>query len=100
MADMPEKSEAAKREEAILAFWERERIFEKSLAKPSRKGDFVFYEGPPTANGMPGIHHLEARAFKDAIPRYKTMRGYRVNRRAGWDTHGLPVELQVERELG
>ncbi len=100
MADAPEKSEAAKREERILAFWEREHIFEKSLAKKSPKGDFVFYEGPPTANGRPGIHHLEARSFKDAIPRYKTMRGYRVNRRAGWDTHGLPVELQVEKELG
>ncbi|MBI2025465.1 class I tRNA ligase family protein, partial [Candidatus Kaiserbacteria bacterium] len=100
MENMPEKSEAAKREERILAFWERERIFQKSLAKKSPKGDFIFYEGPPTANGMPGIHHLEARAFKDAIPRYKTMRGYRVNRRAGWDTHGLPVELQVEKELG
>jgi len=100
MADMPEKSEAAKREEAILAFWEREKIFEKSLAKKSPKGDFIFYEGPPTANGKPGIHHLEARAFKDAIPRYKTMRGYRVQRRAGWDTHGLPVEIQVEKELG
>ncbi|MFA5998328.1 MAG: class I tRNA ligase family protein [Candidatus Paceibacterota bacterium] len=100
MADMSEKSETAKREEAVLAFWEREQIFEKSLAKKSPKGDFIFYEGPPTANGKPGIHHLEARAFKDAIPRYKTMRGYRVDRRAGWDTHGLPVELQVEKELG
>jgi isoleucyl-tRNA synthetase len=100
MADTHEKSEAAKREETILSFWERERVFEKSLAKKSPKGDFIFYEGPPTANGKPGIHHLEARAFKDAIPRYKTMRGYRVNRRAGWDTHGLPVELQVEKELG
>lgn len=100
MGDTPEKSEAAKREEAILAFWERERIFEKSLEKKSPKGEFVFYEGPPTANGKPGIHHLESRAFKDAIPRYKTMRGYRVNRRAGWDTHGLPVELEVEKQLG
>jgi isoleucyl-tRNA synthetase len=100
MKSMSDKSEAAKREEEILAFWERERIFQKSLAKKSPKGDFIFYEGPPTANGVPGIHHLEARAFKDAIPRYKTMRGYRVNRRAGWDTHGLPVELQVEKELG
>lgn len=97
---MPEKSEAAKREETILKFWEQEHIFEKSLTKKSPQGEFVFYEGPPTANGKPGIHHLEARAFKDAIPRYKTMRGYRVNRRAGWDTHGLPVELQVEKELG
>lgn len=100
MVDMPEKSEAAKREEAILAFWERENIFKKSLVKDSPKGDFVFYEGPPTANGKPAIHHLEARAFKDAIPRYKTMCGYRVERRAGWDTHGLPVEIQVEKELG
>ena len=100
MAEVPEKSEVAKREEEILAFWERERIFQKSLAKKSPKGDFIFYEGPPTANAKPAIHHLEARAFKDAIPRYKTMRGYRVNRRAGWDTHGLPVELQVEKELG
>lgn len=97
---LPEKFDAAKREEEVLAFWERENIFEQSLEKKAPKGDFVFYEGPPTANGMPGIHHLEARAFKDAIPRYKTMRGYRVHRRAGWDTHGLPVELQVEKELG
>ena len=100
MTDTSLKSEAAKREERILAFWEREHIFNKSLEKKSPKGDFIFYEGPPTANGKPGIHHLEARAFKDAIPRYKTMRGYRVHRRAGWDTHGLPVELQVEKELG
>ena len=95
-----EKSDVAKREEAILAFWQEHKIFEKSLEKPSPKGDFVFYEGPPTANGKPGLHHLESRAFKDAIPRYKTMRGYRVARRAGWDTHGLPVELEVEKELG
>jgi len=100
MDSMPERSGVAKKEEEILAFWERERIFQKSLAKKSPKGDFIFYEGPPTANAKPAIHHLEARAFKDAIPRYKTMRGYRVNRRAGWDTHGLPVELQVEKELG
>lgn len=100
MADMLQKSDAAKREEAILAFWEREHIFEKSLTKDAPKGEFVFYEGPPTANGKPGVHHLESRAFKDAIPRYRTMRGYRVDRRAGWDTHGLPVELQVEKELG
>jgi len=100
MAELPEKSDVAKREEATLAFWEREHIFQKSLAKESPKGEFVFYEGPPTANGKPGIHHLESRAFKDAIPRYKTMRGYRVNRRAGWDTHGLPVELEVEKQLG
>ena len=61
---------------------------------------YVFYEGPPTANAAPGIHHVLARAFKDLFPRYKTMRGYRVPRKGGWDTHGLPVELAVERELG
>ena len=93
------KSEAAKREEAVLAFWKESRIFEKSLKKPAPKGEFVFFEGPPTANGRPGVHHMESRSFKDAIPRYKTMRGYTVARRAGWDTHGLPVELEVEKEL-
>ena len=97
---MHEKSEVAKKEEATLSWWKERDIFHKSLTKKSPKGDFVFYEGPPTANGRPGIHHLEARAFKDAIPRYKTMRGYRVPRRAGWDTHGLPVELEVEKQLG
>src|SRR5205085_3759915 len=90
----------ALREEAILDFWQKNGIFEKTLEKESPKGEFVFYEGPPTANGKPGIHHLEARAFKDAIPRYKTMRGFYVRRKAGWDTHGLPVELQVEKALG
>lgn len=97
---MAEKSEVAKREEEILAFWEREKIFEQSLTKRAPKGEFVFYEGPPGANGKPGMHHLESRAYKDVIPRYKTMRGYRVPRKAGWDTHGLPVELAVEKELG
>jgi isoleucyl-tRNA synthetase len=95
-----QKSEASLREEAVLKFWKEKDIFEKSLDKESPKGEFVFYEGPPTANGKPGIHHLEARAFKDVIPRYKTMRGYYVRRKAGWDTHGLPVELEVEKELG
>ncbi len=94
------KSETVLREEAILEYWNQEHIFEKTLTKPAPKGDFVFYEGPPTANGRPGIHHLEPRSFKDALPRYKTMRGYRVPRRAGWDTHGLPVELEVEKQLG
>ncbi len=100
MSDPVEKSEIVKREERVLEFWDEEQIFEKSLTKPAPKGDFVFYEGPPTANGRPGVHHMESRAFKDALPRYKTMRGYRVPRRAGWDTHGLPVELEVEKELG
>lgn len=89
-----------KMEEEILEFWEKEKIFEKSVSKDAPKGDFVFYEGPPTANGRPGLHHVLARSFKDVIPRYKTMKGYRVVRKAGWDTHGLPVELQVEKALG
>ena len=94
------KSEQAKREERILEFWEKNNIFEKTLEQTKAGKKFVFYEGPPTANGMPGIHHLEARSFKDAIPRYKTMRGFYVRRKGGWDTHGLPVELQVEKKLG
>lgn len=94
-----EPSEVERSEEAILSFWEAHDIFHKTLTKTSPKGNFVFYEGPPTANGRPGVHHLESRSFKDAIPRYKTMRGYHVPRRAGWDTHGLPVELEVEKDL-
>lgn len=89
-----------KLEEKILKFWKEKNIFKKTLEKDSPKGDFIFYEGPPTANGRPGIHHVLARAFKDAIPRFKTMQGYHVPRKAGWDTHGLPVELQVEKEIG
>lgn len=95
-----EKSQAALREEAVLQFWKDNNIFDKTLEKESLRGDFVFYEGPPGANGVPMLHHFEARAFKDIIPRYKTMQGYRVDRRAGWDCHGLPVELQAEKELG
>ena len=97
---IPEKSNRAKKEEEILKFWQENKIFEQTLAKPAPRGEFVFYEGPPTANGRPGIHHIEARAFKDIIPRFKTMQGYHVRRKAGWDTHGLPVELQTEKELG
>ena len=100
MNEEVKKSEHAEREEKILEFWRKHDIFGKTLVKDSPKGEFVFYEGPPTANGKPGIHHVEARVFKDAIPRYKTMCGYHVRRKAGWDTHGLPVELQVEKELG
>lgn len=87
-------------EKEILSFWEKEKIFEKSLTKESPSGTFVFYEGPPTANGKPGLHHVLARAFKDTLPRYKTMRGFNVPRKAGWDTHGLPVELEIEKKLG
>ncbi|MEX0273549.1 MAG: isoleucine--tRNA ligase, partial [Flavobacteriaceae bacterium] len=84
----------------VLDRWEEMRVFEKSVT--SRKGapSFVFYEGPPSANGMPGIHHVMARTIKDIFPRYRTMKGYQVKRKAGWDTHGLPIELGVEKELG
>jgi isoleucyl-tRNA synthetase len=87
-------------EEGILRFWKLRRIFEKSADQRRGGPEFVFYEGPPTANGRPGVHHVLARAFKDMFPRYKTMRGYYVIRRGGWDTHGLPVELEIERRLG
>ncbi len=94
------KSKLSEQELETLKFWKENHIFEKTLAKTAPKGEYIFYEGPPTANGRPGIHHLEARAFKDAIPRYKTMQGFDVHRKGGWDTHGLPVELAVEKELG
>lgn len=94
-----EKSQFAKNEEEVLKQWEDKDIFNKTLGKDSPKGNFIFFEGPPTANGRPGIHHILARAFKDVIPRFKTMQGFHVERKAGWDTHGLPVELQVEKAL-
>ncbi len=97
---MEEKDLTKKREEAVLECWRENKIFEKSLRKESPQGEFVFYDGPPTANGKPGTHHLIPGSFKDAIPRYKTMQGYHVRRKRGWDTHGLPVELQVEKKLG
>ncbi len=87
-------------EEKIIEFWNEHEIFRAALAKQSPQGDYIFYEGPPTANGRPGIHHVSARAFKDLYPRYKTMRGYHVQRRGGWDTHGLPVEVEIEKEIG
>lgn len=87
-------------EERVLAFWKDRGIFEKSLARREGAPEYVFYEGPPTANGRPGVHHVQARSYKDLIPRYKTMRGYNVPRKAGWDCHGLPVELEVEKRLG
>ncbi|MGZ3476332.1 MAG: isoleucine--tRNA ligase, partial [Polyangiales bacterium] len=86
-------------ERAIIDLWNRERVFEKTLEKPAKEGSFVFYEGPPTANGTPHNGHVLTRVVKDLFPRYKTMRGYRVGRKAGWDTHGLPVEVEVEKEL-
>ncbi|MEK7641353.1 MAG: class I tRNA ligase family protein [Patescibacteria group bacterium] len=87
-------------EEKVLKFWKEADIFKKSLKAREGKRPFRFFEGPPTANGRPGLHHVLARAFKDIICRYKTMRGFFVGRRAGWDTHGLPVELEVEKKLG
>jgi isoleucyl-tRNA synthetase len=84
----------------ILAFWKEEKIFEKSVSNREGAPSFTFYEGPPSANGTPGIHHVMARTVKDIFCRFKTLQGYQVNRKGGWDTHGLPVELQVEKELG
>ena len=84
----------------ILAYWQNEGIFQKSIDNRPEDKPFVFFEGPPSANGMPGVHHVLARSIKDIFPRYKTMKGFRVQRKAGWDTHGLPVELGVEKELG
>ena len=83
-----------------LAFWEAENIFEKSIATRDENKPYVFFEGPPSANGLPGIHHVMARAIKDIFCRYKTLQGFQVKRKAGWDTHGLPIELGVEKELG
>lgn len=84
----------------ILDFWKDKKIFEKSVSTREGKESYVFFEGPPSANGMPGIHHVMARTIKDIFPRYKTMKGFQVKRKAGWDTHGLPVEIGVEKELG
>jgi isoleucyl-tRNA synthetase len=84
----------------VRQFWENEKIFEQSVNQRSKTNAFVFYEGPPSANGKPGIHHVMARSVKDLFCRYNTLKGYRVERKGGWDTHGLPIELQVEKELG
>lgn len=87
-------------EKKVLNFWRKNQIFEKSVEQRRKAPDFVFYEGPPTANARPGIHHVLSRVFKDIVCRFKTMRGFRVLRKAGWDTHGLPVELEIEKKLG
>ncbi|QBA65204.1 isoleucine--tRNA ligase [Muriicola soli] len=86
--------------EEVLQRWKNDRIFEKSITTKEGNPTYVFYEGPPSANGLPGIHHVMARTIKDIFPRYKTMKGYQVKRKAGWDTHGLPIELGVEKDLG
>ena len=93
------KLNIAEKEEKILEFWEENKIFEKGLTLKKDAPIFSFYEGPPTANGKPGIHHVMARTVKDVVCRYKTMKGFLVERKAGWDTHGLPVEIEVEKSL-
>jgi isoleucyl-tRNA synthetase len=97
---VPTKPDFRKQEEAILKFWKDRNIFRRSMDDRKDGPRYVLFEGPPTANGRPGVHHVLARAFKDLFPRYRTMRGYFVLRRGGWDTHGLPVEIEVEKELG
>lgn len=86
--------------EAIQSYWQQNDIFHKSVTTREGSSPYVFFEGPPSANGLPGVHHVLARAIKDIFPRYKTMKGFQVKRKAGWDTHGLPIELGVEKELG
>ena len=87
-------------EKSVLEYWKQNKIFEQSIGNRADGKSFVFYEGPPSANGMPGIHHVISRSIKDVFCRYKTLQGYKVERKAGWDTHGLPIELQVEKKLG
>ena len=100
MNKLPAQVDLPALEHEVLARWERDRVFERSLEQTRDGEPWVFYEGPPTANGKPGTHHVEARVFKDLFPRFKTMQGRHVPRKAGWDCHGLPVELAVEKELG
>ena len=97
---LPAHVDLAATDHEMIAFWREHKIFAKSLEQTASGPSYVFYEGPPTANGTPGTHHIEARAFKDLFPRFKTMKGYSVPRMAGWDCHGLPVELAVEKQLG
>ncbi len=97
---LPAHVDLAATDHEVIAFWREHQIFAKSLEQTADGPPYVFYEGPPTANGTPGTHHIEARAFKDLFPRFKTMKGYSVPRMAGWDCHGLPVELAVEKQLG
>jgi len=97
---LPPDRPADELERELLALWEVERLFEQTLAKNADAPPFVFFEGPPTANGRPGIHHVFSRTVKDLFCRYRAMKGYRVERKAGWDTHGLPVEIEVEKQLG
>ena len=88
------------REKEIVEYWNENKVFEKSMQEREGGKEFSFYDGPPTANGKPHIGHILTRVMKDIVPRYKTMKGQHVLRKAGWDTHGLPVELEVEKKLG
>jgi isoleucyl-tRNA synthetase len=98
--ELTEKIKYSELEKKVLEFWKEGQIFEKSVSQREGCAGFTFYEGPPTANGKPGIHHVMSRTLKDLVCRYKTMRGFQVHRKAGWDTHGLPVEIEVEKMLG
>ena len=98
--ELSDKIKYSDLEREILEFWKKNKVFEKSISEREGKPGFTFYEGPPTANGRPGIHHVLARTLKDLVCRYKTMKGFQVYRKAGWDTHGLPVEIEVEKMLG
>src|SRR5438045_6994007 len=84
----------------VLEFWEKNKTFDRSVSTREGAKPFVFYEGPPSANGLPGIHHVMSRAIKDIFCRYKTLKGFQVKRKGGWDTHGLPIEISVEKTLG
>jgi len=100
MKEVSNKLSFAQMEEEILNFWRQKDIFQKSIDERPKDKPFSFYDGPPFATGLPHYGHLLAGTIKDVIPRYKTMRGFRVERRFGWDTHGLPVEFEVEQSLG
>ncbi|MEI6671117.1 MAG: class I tRNA ligase family protein, partial [Actinomycetes bacterium] len=97
---LPAQIDLPAMEHRILNFWRENNIFEESVAARDSAPAWTFFEGPPTANGKPGTHHIEARVFKDVFPRFHTMKGKGVVRKAGWDCHGLPVEIAVEKELG
>src|SRR5882672_1313805 len=98
--ELTDKIQYADLELSILKRWKEQKLFEQSFTARDGRPVFTFFEGPPTANGRPGIHHVMSRTLKDLVCRYKTMRGYQVRRKAGWDTHGLPVEIEVEKMLG
>ena len=100
LSPLPAHVDLPKLEHEVLERWQADKVFERSLEQSAGNPTWMFYEGPPTANGTPGVHHVEARVFKDVFPRFRTMKGYHVPRKAGWDCHGLPVEIAVEKELG